>query len=148
LLQVITDGQGNLSALDVNQLEKLLVLLLERQIKKLANSTDLPFRDAKGPTAKQLQSLSRLSTGGVGLIHFTAALGYDWAVNILLQGGAKVNLKVGKQHRLGPPAYTWVQGYTLVQCTCLLKGRSPPSCWTGGRLLKVAKQNLSVLVEQ
>jgi hypothetical protein len=92
--QVIMDGQGNLSALDVSQLEKLLVLLLERQIKKLATSTDLPFRDANGPTSKQLQSLSRLSTGGVGLIHFTAALGYDWAVNILLQGGAKVNLKV------------------------------------------------------
>jgi hypothetical protein len=94
-LQVVMDGQGNLAALDVHQLEKLLILLLERKFKFLASLPD--GRDASLPCSGPTQSrdvLSQLSPGGVGLIHFAAALGYDWAVNILLQGGANVQLKV------------------------------------------------------
>jgi hypothetical protein len=92
-LQVVVDGQGNLAALDVQQLEKLMVLLVERKLKTLASHPGARGDNHKMPTQSR-KVFSRLSPAGIGLIHFVAALGYDWGVNILLQGGANSQLKV------------------------------------------------------
>lgn len=89
------DTKGNLTALDVNELERLLLLLLQQKLRSVACLPDPNGHSIIREGFGHLPDvLNQLSPGGVGLIHFSAALGYDWAVSILLQGGAKIQLKV------------------------------------------------------
>lgn len=100
------DVKGNLTALDVNELEKLLLLLLQQKLKNVACLPESGGGTIKREGSGHLRDvLNQLSPGGVGLIHFSAALGYDWAVSILLQGGAKIQLKVSPWQGWSMPAF-------------------------------------------
>lgn len=62
-------------------------------------------------------SLNQLSSGGLGLLHLFAALGYEWGMTALLLAGAAVNLRDAQ----GRTALHWAAARGHEAITCMLQ---------------------------
>ncbi|KAK9820359.1 hypothetical protein WJX72_009412 [[Myrmecia] bisecta] len=86
--------------LDEEKRERLLMTLLEREMKRFIAEV-LKQKDAAqkqsagtGRSDRSVELLvNQLSPAGVALLHYCAALGFDWAVLMLLSVGANIALK-------------------------------------------------------
>uniref|UniRef100_A0A061R9Y9 Cg-1-domain-containing protein n=1 Tax=Tetraselmis sp. GSL018 TaxID=582737 RepID=A0A061R9Y9_9CHLO len=87
---LVDAAMARVSNLDPASAERVLLLLLERELKIF---TQQVLQQQGDGGAKTRDAINEVDDAGMGLIHIVSALGYEWAVELLLASGAKETLR-------------------------------------------------------
>eukprot|EP00873_Tetraselmis_striata_P000416 jgi/Tetstr1/420680/TSEL_011767.t1 len=88
--KLVSAAMARVCLLDAEHAERVLELLLERELKVYTQQV-IEAHESNRPAASSL--INHVDADGMGLIHLVSALGYEWAVELLLASGASESLK-------------------------------------------------------